>query len=74
MKQTSNPKDDVPEFSAVSPGRYLPVILETDQVVAVKDVPPAVDVNNASCYYDEEHQCELHHVTDLNQHGGGHEG
>lgn len=50
-----------------------PIVLEASHVVAVKDVPPAVDVNDACGHCDEKHQCELDHVTDLNQHGGGHE-
>lgn len=50
-----------------------PVVLEAGRVVVVKDVSPAVDVNNASGHCDEQHQCELDHVTDLNQHGGGHQ-
>ena len=50
-----------------------PVVLEASSVIAVEDVPPAVDVNNASGDCDEQHQCQLHHVTDLNQHGGGHQ-
>lgn len=49
-----------------------PVVLEAGRVIAVKDVPPAVDVNNAGGHCDEQHQCELDHVTDLNEHGGGH--
>lgn len=51
----------------------LPVVLEAGHVIVVEDVPPAVDVNNASGHCDEQHQCELDHVTDLNQHGGGHQ-
>ena len=39
----------------------------------VEDVPPAVDVHDASGHSDEQHQCELDHVTDLNQHGGSHQ-
>lgn len=50
-----------------------PIVLEAGCVVAVKDVPPAVDVNNTSSHCDEHHQCELDHMTDLNQHGGGHQ-
>lgn len=51
----------------------LPVVLEAGRVIAVKDVPPAVDVHDARCHGDEQHQRELDHVTDLNQHGGGHQ-
>lgn len=50
-----------------------PVVLEPGHVVAVKYVPPAVDVNNAGGHGDEQHQCQLDHVTDLNQHGGCHQ-
>lgn len=49
-----------------------PVVLEAGRVVAVEDVPPTVDVYNTCGHCDEQHQCELDHVTDLNQHGGGH--
>ncbi|KAF3840244.1 hypothetical protein F7725_018961 [Dissostichus mawsoni] len=44
-------------------------ILEAGHVVAVEDVPPAVDVDDARGPRDEQHQRELHHVADLNQHG-----
>lgn len=50
-----------------------PVVLEAGNVVTVKNLPPAVDVNNAGGHCDVQHQCELDHVTDLNQHGGGHQ-
>lgn len=50
-----------------------PVVLKTGHVIAVEDVPPAVDVNNAGGHCDEQHQRELDHVTDLNQHGCGHQ-
>lgn len=39
----------------------------------VKDVPPAVDVNDPGRRGDEQHQRHLDHVTDLNQHGGRHQ-
>lgn len=59
--------------SSARPSGELPVILEAGLVVAVEDVPPAVDVDDAGRNGDEEHQRELHHVTDLNQHCGSHE-
>lgn len=54
-------------------GFFSPVVLEAGPVVAVEDVPPAVDIHYASGQSDEQHQCELDHVTDLNQHGGSHQ-
>lgn len=59
--------DDTGFFSA------SPVVLETGHVIVVKNVPPAVDVHDAGGHGDEQHQCELDHVTDLNQHGGSHQ-
>lgn len=50
-----------------------PVVVEAGHVIAVKDVLPAVDVNDASGHCDEQHQGKLNHVTDLNQHCGGHQ-
>lgn len=50
-----------------------PVVLEAGRVVTVKDVPPAVDVNNTRGHRDKQHQYELDHVTNLNEHGGGHQ-
>lgn len=52
---------------------FSPVVVETGRVIAVKDVLPAVDVNDARGHCDEQHQGELNHVTDLNQHRGGHQ-
>lgn len=49
------------------------MVLEAGRVVVVKDAPPAVDINDTSGRGDEQHQCDLDHVTDLNQHGGGHQ-
>lgn len=50
-----------------------PVVLETGHVITVKDVLPTVDVDDAGGRGDEQHQREFDHVTDLNQHGGGHQ-
>lgn len=50
-----------------------PVIMKAGHVIAVKDVPPAVYINDTSSNCDKQHQREFDHVTNLNQHGGGHQ-
>lgn len=62
-----------PVLQLITPQPHPPVVLEAGHIVAVKYVPPAVDVDDARRYGDEEHECDLDHVADLYQHGGRHE-
>ncbi len=50
-----------------------PVFFKSYQIVLVKGVPPAVDIDHTCSSGDQQHEGEFDHVADLHQHGGGDE-